>query len=104
MHVVLISYVAIPKIKTESTNYEGLSHSVTIMKGKEHCLCFVGGNTVGYKNLNKPLITQVKTHEWLLAALLSRMSGAAVGCCPSIHFNLRAARDKPLAEKAQLLR
>jgi hypothetical protein len=73
------------------------------MKGKEHCFYFVGENAVGYKNLNKPLITQVKTHEWLSAALLLRMSGAAIRCCPAIHFNLRAARDKPPVEKTQLL-
>jgi hypothetical protein len=33
------------------------------MKGKEYCLCFVGRNTFGYKNLNKPLITHMQTHE-----------------------------------------
>jgi hypothetical protein len=66
IHVVLISLFhtqRFQKYRKEIVNYEGLFHSVTRMKGKEHCLQFVGGSTVGYKNLNIPLITEVKTHK-----------------------------------------
>lgn len=103
----IISYTAIPKnIKGYyklrrpfpfSYKSEG-KRSLSSISRNQFCWLQESKQTAHYTSEN----TQALLSTSGLAALLSRMSGAAVRCCPSIHFNPRATRDKPLVERAQL--
>jgi hypothetical protein len=66
---------------------------------RTYCWLQESKQTAHYRSEN----TQALLSTSGLAALLSWMSGDAVRCWPSLHFNPRAVRDQPIVERAQLL-